>query len=97
MTALQQQGAAAKAATYTLAIAGSAKKNEALNAIADVLSAHQDEWLAANAQDVQAAKAVGMRPAMLDSGAHCWNRRWRSPNHCASRPHRSGHENGNSA
>ena len=66
MTALQQQGAAAKAATYTLAIAGSAKKNEALNAIADVLSAHQDEWLAANAQDVQAAKAVGMRPAMLD-------------------------------
>ena len=66
MTALQQQGKAAKAATYILSTAGTAKKNQALAAIADVLTARQDEWLAANAQDVEAAKANGMRPAMLD-------------------------------
>ena len=33
MTALQQQGAAAKAASRVLAMAGTAKKNEALEAI----------------------------------------------------------------
>ena len=66
MTALQQQGAAAKAATYVLATAGTAKKNAALAAIADILTARQDEWLSANAEDVAAAKEAGMRPAMLD-------------------------------
>ena len=66
MTALQQQGAAAKAATYVLATAGTAKKNAALAAIADILTTRQDEWLAANAEDVAAAKEAGMRPAMLD-------------------------------
>jgi len=66
MTALQQQGAAAKAAAYVLATAGTAKKNQALDAIAEILTARQDEWLAANAQDVTAAREAGMRPAMLD-------------------------------
>ena len=66
MTQLQQQGAAAKTAARVLAIAGTAKKNAALLAMADILMARQDEWLAANAQDVAAAKAAGMRPAMLD-------------------------------
>ena len=66
MTALQQQGAAAKAATYVLATAGTAKKNAALAAIADILTQRQDEWLAANAEDVAAAKEAGMRPSMLD-------------------------------
>ena len=66
MTQLQQQGAAAKAATYVLATAGTAKKNAALAAIADMLTARQDAWLAANAEDVAAAKEAGMRPAMLD-------------------------------
>ena len=66
MTQLQQQGAAAKAATYVLATAGTAKKNAALAAIADILTKRQDEWLSANAQDVAAAKEAGMRPAMLD-------------------------------
>ena len=66
MTALQQQGAAAKAATYVLATAGTAKKNEALAAIADILAERQAEWLAANAEDVAAAKEAGMRSAMLD-------------------------------
>ncbi|MBE6996208.1 MAG: glutamate-5-semialdehyde dehydrogenase [Ruminococcaceae bacterium] len=66
MTALQQQGKAAKAATYILAATGTAKKNEALEAIASILTARQDEWLAANALDVAAAKEAGMRSAMLD-------------------------------
>ena len=66
MTALQQQGKAAKAATYVLATAGTAKKNAALAAIAEILTERQAEWLAANAEDVAAAKEAGMRPAMLD-------------------------------
>ena len=66
MTALQQQGAAAKVASRVLAMAGTAKKNEALEAIAAALTARQDEWLAANAEDIAAAKEAGMRPAMLD-------------------------------
>ena len=66
MTSLQQQGAAAKAATYVLSTAGTAKKNAALEAIARILTDHQEAWLAANAEDVAAAKEAGMRPAMLD-------------------------------
>ncbi|MDO4315326.1 MAG: glutamate-5-semialdehyde dehydrogenase [Oscillospiraceae bacterium] len=66
MTALQQQGAAAKAASYTLATAGTAKKNAALEAIANILTERRDEWLAANADDIAAAREAGMRPAMLD-------------------------------
>lgn len=66
MTALQQQGAAAKAAAHVLSTAGTAKKNAALAAIADTLTARRDEWLAANAEDVAAAQEAGMRPAMLD-------------------------------
>ena len=66
MTVLQQQGAAAKAASRVLATAGTAKKNQALEAIAQILTDRQDEWLAANALDVAAAKENGMRSAMLD-------------------------------
>ena len=66
MTDLQKQGAAAKAATYVLSTAGTAKKNAALEAIADILTRRQGEWLSANAEDVAAAREAGMRPAMLD-------------------------------
>ena len=66
MTALQQQGAAAKAATYALATASTAVKNAALEAMAQALIQGQEDWLAANAQDVAAAREAGMRPAMLD-------------------------------
>ena len=66
MTHLEQQGAAAKSAARVLATAGTALKNKALEAIADTISARQGEWLAANAEDVAAAKASGMVPAMLD-------------------------------
>ena len=66
MTALQHQGAAAKKASRILATAGTAKKNEALEAIAKILTERQEEWLSANAEDIAAAKENGMRPAMLD-------------------------------
>ncbi len=66
MTTLQAQGANAKAASWELAVAGTAKKNEALEAIARILTERQEEWLSANAEDVAAAKEAGMRPAMLD-------------------------------
>ena len=66
MTTLQTQGGLAKAAAYTLSTAGTAKKNQALEAIARILTERQAEWLAANAEDVAAAKEAGMRSAMLD-------------------------------
>ena len=48
MTILEQQGAAAKQAARKLAIAGTAKKNEALEAIARALEVGAPQWLAAN-------------------------------------------------
>ena len=48
MTALQEQGRRAKAASYTLATAGTARKNAALEAIAETLTKRSAEWLAAN-------------------------------------------------
>lgn len=66
MTELEKQGAAAKAAARTLAIAGEDRKNRALETIAQALTARQDEILRANAGDLDAARADGMRQAMLD-------------------------------
>ena len=66
MSTLQQQGQAAKTAAYTLSTAGTAKKNAALDAIARILTERQEEWLSANKEDVAAAEAAGMRPALLD-------------------------------
>lgn len=66
MTALQTQAQAAKAASYRLSTAGTAQKNAALEAIAQALEAHVEEILAANRQDLDSARASGMRPAMLD-------------------------------
>jgi len=66
MTALQEQGRRAKAASYTLATAGTARKNAALEAIAETLTKRSAEWLAANGEDIAAAGEAGMRPAMLD-------------------------------
>jgi glutamate-5-semialdehyde dehydrogenase len=66
MTILEQQGAAVKAASRILATAGERKKNAALEAIAKALDEKQQFWLDANAADLAAAEADGMRPAMLD-------------------------------
>ena len=45
MTALQEQGRLAKSASYMLATAGTARKNAALEAIANILTRRRDEWL----------------------------------------------------
>ncbi len=63
---INELGAAAKAAARTLALAGTEQKNRALEAIAEKLTENRAEWLAANEKDVRAAKAAGMRPALLD-------------------------------
>ena len=66
MTALEQQGALARAAARRLANATTEEKNRALEAIARALETEQTAILAANAADMDAARAAGMRPAMLD-------------------------------
>ena len=58
MTQLEMQGLAAKNASRVLSIAGTAKKNAALEAIASALEARQSEILAANQEDMTAAKAA---------------------------------------
>lgn len=57
---------AAKAAARIMAKAPVAQRRTALVAIADEIVARRDEILAANARDLDAAKAAGMAPAMQD-------------------------------
>ncbi|MCB9956224.1 MAG: glutamate-5-semialdehyde dehydrogenase [Caulobacterales bacterium] len=59
-------GARAREAATALRVATTEQKNAALNAAADAVAAHKDEILAANARDVEAAKANGVSGAMLD-------------------------------
>ena len=66
MTQLETQGLAAKNAARVLAVAGTARKNEALHAIARALRDRTREILEANAADLEAARAANMRPALLD-------------------------------
>lgn len=66
MTALELQGRAAKQAARTLAVAGTGAKNRALEAIARALLERQDRILAENRADLDAARAAGMKPALLD-------------------------------
>ena len=65
MTELQKMGAAAKKAAAVLRTAGENKRT-ALNAAAAALRARQAEILAANEEDLKAAKENGMSEAMLD-------------------------------
>ena len=66
MTIMEQMGQRAKAASRQLAIATTEQKNRALVCMADALKTHCDDILAANAQDVAAAKKAGTRPALID-------------------------------
>lgn len=66
MTQLEEQARNAKTASRVLATAGTEKKNEALEAIAKGLEAGKESVLKANLEDVEAAAAAGMRPALLD-------------------------------
>lgn len=65
MTELQKMGAAAQKAAAVLRTAGENKRT-ALNAAAVALRARQAEILAANEEDLKAAKENGMSEAMLD-------------------------------
>ena len=66
MTVLETQGLAARHAARALAVAGTARKNAALEAAARTIESRQGEILAANAADLEAAMAAGLRPALLD-------------------------------
>lgn len=56
----------AKASRAVLSSMSTAKKNAGLLAIANTLMQQQDEILSANAQDIQAARAAGIREGMID-------------------------------
>jgi glutamate-5-semialdehyde dehydrogenase len=63
---LEQMGKAAKQASYQLAVLSTAKKNQALAVIADLIEAESDAILQANELDVTAAREAGMSEALLD-------------------------------
>ncbi|MDR3054600.1 MAG: glutamate-5-semialdehyde dehydrogenase [Zoogloeaceae bacterium] len=63
---MQTLGRNARAASYLLARAGTAQKNKALNAIADAILRDKAALLAANAEDVEAARLAGLETALLD-------------------------------
>lgn len=65
MTRLEEMGALAKQAARKLAVAGS-QKDKALEAIADALTVHTQKILAANGEDLDAARANGMSQSLLD-------------------------------
>ena len=59
-------GAAAKAAERVLAVAGTKKKNEALEAIRLALLKNKERILQANAADIEEAEKTGIKKAFLD-------------------------------
>ena len=66
METLENIGRRAKAAARQMAVAGTACKNRALEAMAASLEAHTAEILAANAADLEAAVAAGMSVSLQD-------------------------------
>ena len=63
---MREMGIRAKHAAGVLATLTTEEKNAGLLAIADALRARQTEIMAANALDLEAGKANGMSPALLD-------------------------------
>lgn len=59
-------GQAAKQASYQLATASTAQKNNALSIIADELEANAKVILAANAKDIELGRQAGLTEALLD-------------------------------
>lgn len=66
MTELETMGAAAKAAERKLSIANTKAKNEALDAIRASLLDNKARILAANAEDMRAARENSLKPAFQD-------------------------------
>ncbi|WP_297359969.1 glutamate-5-semialdehyde dehydrogenase [Thauera sp.] len=63
---MQTLGRQARAASRVLAAASTAAKNAALIAMAAEIRAHRAELLAANVQDLVAARSAGLEPALID-------------------------------
>ena len=63
---MQQVGIQARAASRLMAKADTNSRNRALLAIANAIRRDKDALLAANRADLDAARAAGMDPAMLD-------------------------------
>jgi len=63
---MDRLGVAARAAATAMAAASTAARNAALRALAQRLRAAGDELQAANARDLDAARAAGLAAAMLD-------------------------------
>lgn len=63
---IEVKAQAAKQAARKLATLSTEVKNAALTNLADALAAHQDEILAANAQDLDRAQGDGLKPAVID-------------------------------
>ncbi|MDR1350486.1 MAG: glutamate-5-semialdehyde dehydrogenase [Zoogloeaceae bacterium] len=63
---METLGRAARAASRELARAGAAQKNAALTAIAEAIVREKAALLAANAEDLAAARANGLEAVMLD-------------------------------
>ncbi|MCL2562844.1 MAG: glutamate-5-semialdehyde dehydrogenase [Oscillospiraceae bacterium] len=63
---VKHQATLAKQTAATLTTASTAAKNTALAAIARALDEHRTQIIAANAKDIEAAKAAGMAKGMLD-------------------------------
>ena len=66
MTELEIMGAAAKKAARVLAVAGTTKKNDALEAIRLAILKNKERILAANASDIETAENSGIKRAFLD-------------------------------
>ncbi len=63
---MQTIGLRAREASQIIAAADTARKNQALHAIADALQSNRDALLAANAIDMQNGRANGLDDALLD-------------------------------
>ena len=63
---MQTLGRQARAASRQLARASTADKNAALCAMAAAIRERREELLAANARDLEEARAAGLEPAMID-------------------------------
>ncbi|NMG44338.1 glutamate-5-semialdehyde dehydrogenase [Aromatoleum toluvorans] len=63
---MQTLGRQARAASRQLASASTAEKNAALLAMAATIRERREELLAANARDLEEARAAGLEPAMID-------------------------------
>ncbi|MCR5278909.1 MAG: glutamate-5-semialdehyde dehydrogenase [Lachnospiraceae bacterium] len=66
MTELELMGERAKEASRIMAVADTSRKNSALLHIAFEIDKRRDEWIAANLEDLKAARESGMRESLID-------------------------------